>query len=1144
MKKILLIALLFISTLSFGQTIRLSQIEPIQGTVIKSTGEIANKILTTNGSGGASWQAQLSIADYIQNQNAAAQTANMWISGNVIANYFKGTATTLNIDPSIVKGRLVLNETIDIIGTNFSGTARMQPFVDGSIDLGSSGNRFNMLYLSGINIDDKGFIYKSGSRFIHNFAFIGGVNPFGKNTFVGIDAGNFTMGSTASNQSHSSNNSGFGNSSLAANTLGYNNSAVGSESLTANTTGKDNAAVGYQSLAANTTGHSNSAVGYQSLAANTTGSNNSAVGYQSLLANTTGIFNSAVGQNALYANTTGGYHSAFGMYALAANTTGSKNTAIGYSAGRLITSGSNQTGTNNTFLGADTKSLSDGRTNETVIGYNAIGKGSNTITLGNTSVTEVHTNGKITHAAAVLTTQSATLGQVQSAVSGSTNYVSKFTGINTIGNSQIYDNGTNVGIGTSAPDKKLEVFSQAGVESALRIRQSGYNYWDLKSPASTTRFTIGDVNGDYFTILNLGNVGIGTIAPTEKLEVSGKTKTTTLQVTTDAFDGYFMKTDASGNGTWSDLSAIYEPKFAAGTAFQYLKGNKTWGDLQTGNVPESFPNQYFTDARARAAISLTTLSTSGAATYTPATGVFNIPNYTKTINGLPQMEGNLIVDADWFPIHDTSTGIESKVLMSGLKTYLGTAGMTDPMTTRGDIIYRNSSNVTARLPLGASGQILTSNGLDLYYSTPTPPPLYSLPLAANGTRGGLQIGYVSSDNDFALKLSSEKGYVSLPDASTTTRGIASFATSNFTTSYGYVTIKDAGITANNLTNGTVGYAKLATYNAATDGASLTYSSGVNSLSWNVITGLPSQATHSGKYLTTNGTTASWASVSTGSNWTNGTNFSYYTDSGDDLGIGYTTDQGNYKLQVNGAIKASDIITGLVLYSDTWLSSGYGVTATEIAAKPSIPASGTGQFYVRTDSKPYFQDDSGVEYALGHWLTNANGINYNSSVGIGGTPINSGYKLTVNGLTYLEGTLNMSDNAITYVTNMSFMELGSMSTPSSGYGVWWAGTDNSPHFTNDAGTQFDLSNVVEPFRSISANTTLSTTDKIVLVTTGAITITYPTITAGKVYTIRNTAATAITVPSYTKVGSSIISTSIAGLACCTLVYSGTAWFQIN
>ena len=40
---------------------------------------------------------------------------------------------------------------------------------------------------------------------------------------------------------------------------------------------------------------------------------------------------------------------------------------------------------------------------------------------------------------------------------GTTNYLPKFTGTTTIGNSQVFDNGTNVGIGTASPNEKLTV---------------------------------------------------------------------------------------------------------------------------------------------------------------------------------------------------------------------------------------------------------------------------------------------------------------------------------------------------------------------------------------------------------------------------------------------------------------------------------------------------------------------------------------------------------------------------------------------------------------------------------------------------------------------------------------------------------------
>ena len=49
----------------------------------------------------------------------------------------------------------------------------------------------------------------------------------------------------------------------------------------------------------------------------------------------------------------------------------------------------------------------------------------------------------------------------------------------------------------------------------------------------------------------------------------------------------------------------------------------------------------------------------------------------------------------------------------------------------------------------------------------TPAGTYSLPLAANGTRGGVQIGYTESGKKYAVKLDSEKMYVEVPWTNTT-----------------------------------------------------------------------------------------------------------------------------------------------------------------------------------------------------------------------------------------------------------------------------------------------------------------------------------------------------------------------------------------
>lgn len=56
----------------------------------------------------------------------------------------------------------------------------------------------------------------------------------------------------------------------------------------------------------------------------------------------------------------------------------------------------------------------------------------------------------------------------------------------------------------------------------------------------------------------------------------------------------------------------------------------------TDQLPEGSTNLYFTNARARAAISLTVTGTSGASTYDSGTGVLNVPTYTLAgLGGVP-----------------------------------------------------------------------------------------------------------------------------------------------------------------------------------------------------------------------------------------------------------------------------------------------------------------------------------------------------------------------------------------------------------------------------------------------------------------------------------------------------------------------------
>lgn len=62
----------------------------------------------------------------------------------------------------------------------------------------------------------------------------------------------------------------------------------------------------------------------------------------------------------------------------------------------------------------------------------------------------------------------------------------------------------------------------------------------------------------------------------------------------------------------------------------YLNGYKKFVSFNTDSITEGTTNQFYTNARSRSAISITTTGINGAATYNSSTGVLNIPVYAAT----------------------------------------------------------------------------------------------------------------------------------------------------------------------------------------------------------------------------------------------------------------------------------------------------------------------------------------------------------------------------------------------------------------------------------------------------------------------------------------------------------------------------------
>jgi hypothetical protein len=153
------------------------------------------------------------------------------------------------------------------------------------------------------------------------------------------------------------------------------------------------------------------------------------------------------------------------------------------------------------------------------------------VTIGSTPIT---TSGTITLAIATASgsqqgllssTDWTTFNNKQNALTnpvtgtGTTNYLPKFTGTSTIGNSQIIDNGTNVGIGTTSPDSKLHILDGAG--NSLRIGfLSGTSNFNLYDAAIHTFRNNGGTT-EYMRLNASGNLSIGNTNDTYKLDVTG-----------------------------------------------------------------------------------------------------------------------------------------------------------------------------------------------------------------------------------------------------------------------------------------------------------------------------------------------------------------------------------------------------------------------------------------------------------------------------------------------------------------------------------------------------------------------------------------------------------------------------------------------
>jgi hypothetical protein len=320
------------------------------------------------------------------------------------------------------------------------------------------------------------------------------------NSYFGSNAGRSSSSFTSNNSFYGygagysntgDDNSFFGSNAGRSNLSATRNSFTGSGAGYSNSNGSDNAFFGYDA------GYSNTSGGYNSYFGSNAGrssamftSGNSFYGYSAGYFNTASN-NSFFGRNAGFFNTTGENNSMFGLDSGQQNTTGSENTFVGHAAGM-----SNTAESNNSFIGASSDGAA-GITNATAIGYRAKVTQSNSLVLG---------------------------------------------GINGV-NGATAD--TNVGMGTTSPNYRLHIY-HTGTYPRIYVQGDTGRYPGFQlgfdsagSKVALVRAVEQETNGtalQFYTrtdasamvqgmvINDVGNVGIGTANPTERLQVAGNLK--------------------------------------------------------------------------------------------------------------------------------------------------------------------------------------------------------------------------------------------------------------------------------------------------------------------------------------------------------------------------------------------------------------------------------------------------------------------------------------------------------------------------------------------------------------------------------------------------------------------------------------------
>lgn len=291
------------------------------------------------------------------------------------------------------------------------------------------------------------------------------------------------------------------------------------------------------------------------------------------------------------------------------------------------------------------------------------------------------------------------------------------------------------------------------------------------------------------TLLTSGSSGSSTLVgstltiPTYTLAGLGGISLTALSavspMTYNSGTGQFAMPMANGvtNGYLSSVHwTVFNNKQAnivAGTTLQYYRGDKTFQTLDTTAVVEA-TNLYYTDARARAAITLSTAGSSGSSTYVG--GLLTIPTYTLAgLGGVPTAR-TLTINGTAFDLSANRSWSVGTVTSVAALT-LGTTG-TDVTSTVAT--GTTTPVITLNIPTasGSARGLLSSANWSTFNGKQDPITLTTFNTSGAATLIGSTLNipnYAGVSYTFSAPLVNSAGTVSIAVATSGTNGYLSSA---------------------------------------------------------------------------------------------------------------------------------------------------------------------------------------------------------------------------------------------------------------------------------------------------------------------------------------------------------------------------------